>query len=612
MIQLACALFAALSCASASSDAVRVDGLQEGESYTLLAPGPGPSDEYAHGRVVDAFTGAPLPGATIELWSEEIDEHYGGFHRFGSATSGRDGRFRVRCREGAQRAEKLRASAPGYLVYTEAAGQAREVITLFPAEPTAPRIRFTDLQGRPIEGARVTSTYTCAHDVPAFEYVSDVDGVVVLEGYGLQDAMPELRVLAPGFAGVKYLDADEVYSGLSLSEWDVDLPAEMFCSVRLPRLPGAELRVLDESGAPLTDAELMVLDGDGHHVVRTDGEGNASIPARYDSGELSISRLAPDPGPGAYGFVSATERTTFRLGGDDWPDELAVGRVRFVWSDDASPVDGLQVTHVDGWVDRTDADGWVELPAGAAYVVADDSSLDAPAAMPPVFVIADETALVELPRRQRYAIGTLEAGLVSRVVVEQGSRSTEYALDEDESLELVVGSPEPCTLWYPDLQIRSDHDPETASLSAESPRNLHPLRIGVPTRERPRAAWTFAPPAGVALGLEGPDAHTCTLQADDNLMTVEGPASTPLLLHFTADGCVDLWARALLGDGRNAPAVPELPRLASLRIESEGAILVEGYDELDDLTALHPGPFDCVVRRADGVRIGLRLELEPG
>lgn len=613
MIQLACALLAALTCAPASTDVVRVDGLQEGESYTLLAPGPGPSDDYAHGRVVDAFTGAPLPGATIELWSEEIDEQYGGFHRFGSATSGRDGRFRVRCREGAQRAEKLRASAPGYLVYTETAAQAREVITLFPAEPTAPRIRFTDLQGRPIEGARVTSTYTCAHDLPAFEYVSDVDGVVVLEGYGLQDSIPELRVLAPGFAGIKYLDEYEVLSARSSipssKQWDSAPAAEAICRIRLRRLPGAELRMLDESGDPLADATLMVQDGDGHHVVRTDSDGHAAIPARYGSGELTITRLRPVPGPGAYGIASASERTTFRFGGDDWPDDLPVGRVRFLWSGegDAEPITGLQVTHTDGWFDWTDDEGWIELPAGAAYVVVDDASPNAPLGTPPVIVIADQTALVELQRQKQRPLGTLPAGLASRVVVEQGARSVEYSLDEATPFEIFVTGTEPCTLWFPEFEVSHEFDP-TSELTAEL---IQPLRLE-PQSETSLTVWTLASPQGASLGISGQDVSLVEMRADESVMTIQGPTGTPLLLHYSRDGYADRWTRTLLSAATDAPIVPELLQLASLQIEATDALTVEGVDDLADLTTLHPGPFDCVVRTADGTRIGLQLELAPG
>jgi len=616
MTQLSLALLAALCLTQAPPSDLRIGGLQDGESFSLIAPGPAATADYAHGRVIDAFTGTPLPGATIELWSEEIDDHYGGYHRFGIATSGRDGRFMVRRRAGARTAEKLRASAPGYLVFTEAAGAAHGVITLFPAEANAPRLRFVDLQDRPIQGARVTSTYTCAHDIPAFEYVSDVDGVVVLEGYGLQDSIPELRVLAPGFAGIKYLVEDKVDFGWSRLFPDGKPPLDLIPRVRLRRLPGADLRLFDESGAPLANTVVMVQDGDGHHVLRTDAKGDAAIPARYDSGKLTIRRLTPDPGPGAYGLALAKGRTSFRLNGTDWPEETPVGRVRFVWSGESEPIEGLQVTHTEGWVDWTDEEGWIELPAGAAYVVPDEADLESPRNTPPIVVIADQSALVSLVRTPLRELGALPAGLVTQVIVEQGAHSTEYFIEETEPFTISVAAAATCRIHFPEFDVSMDcfadslpFDPESIAATLQMSRNM---KTGGSRPALPEIEWKLTLAEGTNLGVSGPGSQDIEVQQDAREVTIQGRLGAEFLLQCTGEGRVTRWLRTLFMRAEAAPAIPELSQYAALRFEGPGELEVEGYDDLADLTELHPGPFDCVVRTADGTRLGLRLELEPG
>jgi len=618
MTQLSLALLAALCLTQAPPSDLRIGGLQDGESFSLIAPGPAATADYAHGRVIDAFTGTPLPGATIELWSEEIDDHYGGYHRFGVATSGRDGRFMVRRRDGAQTADKLRASAPGYLVFTESAGAVYDVITLFPAEANAPRLRFVDLQDRPIQGARVTSTYTCAHDIAAFEYTSDVNGVVVLEGYGLQDAIPELRVLAPGFAGIKYLGKDKVDFGWSGLFPDGKLPLGLIPRIKLRRLPGAQLRLFDESGDPLANTVVMVQDGDGHHVVRTDEQGDTSIPARYDVGELTIRRLTPDPGPGAYGHALSQGRTSFRLNGTDWPEETPVGRVRFIWSGEgeSEPIEGLQVTHVEGWVNWTDEDGWIELPAGAAYVVPDEADLESPRNTPPIVVIADQSALVSLVRTPLRELCALPAGLVTQVIVEQGAHSTEYFLEETEPFTISAAGSTTCRIHFPEfdesIDCFADKSPLAPELIAATLRMSRDMKTGYRRSAHPEIEWKLSLPEGTEVGVSGQVSQDLDVQQDARELTIQGRVGAELLLQCTGEGRVTRWLRTLFMRAEAAPAIPELSQYAALRFEGPGELEVEGYDDLAELTELHPGPFDCVVRTADGRRIGLQLQLQPG
>jgi len=616
--------------------AQEVEGLRRGESFALLAPGPGPSADYAHGRVVDAFTGLPLAGATVELWSEEIDVNYGGFHRFGAATTGRDGRFLVREREGANLAEKLRVSAPGYLTFTEARGAIFDTITLFPAEQQAPRLRIVDLQERPIQGARVTSTFTCAHDIPAFEYTSDVNGIVVLRGYGLQDAIPELRVLAPGFAGIKYLDGEPILIAAARDEEH---------TLRLRRTPGAELKLFDEVGEPLMNTVVMVHDGDGHHVVRTNDQGACAIPARYGADDLVVQRLTPDPGPGAYGHGQ-----NLRLAGWDWPADMPTARVRLVLEDAPEGVttEGLEVTiWREGWTDSADEGGWVELPmpqgeddqarvtaaitqsTGTRRGVASDSTPillknvgpERPATLGsanPVMIrlpllIVFERGVdreVSVPWQRAVRATTVPAGLATSVVVEQGERSHEISLDEKEDTPIWITEDGPFTLWFPeyDLIVAGDRvfdAAETAALADQLTSARE--RANTP---RVRAETRLRVPAETEVSAVSPSGSEVVLQADDREVVIEGPQG-PVLLTFQRAGHVTRWARSLLGVSADA-STPELPALASLRFTSDQGWQIEGVSSRKDLKALHPGPFDCVVRLTDGRRLGFALQLSPG
>lgn len=598
MTHLSLALAVALGFANTPTLDVRVEGLRADESFTVLAPGPGPTEDFAHGRVIDAFTGAPLPGATIELWSEEIDEHYGGFHRFGVATSGRDGRFMVRRRDGARTAEKLRASAPGYLVYTETAAQAHGVIMLFPAEEHAPRLRLVDLQGRPIQGARVTSTFTCAHDIPAFEYVSDIDGVVVLEGYGLQDSIPELRVLAPGFRAIKYLSGEPILIAASRGEAYTE---------RLRRTPGFEGEVIDTTGSPLANSLFMVNDGDGYHVTRTDDAGVLRIPARYDAYDLELSPLEPTSDATGYAEWKGGPYSRLRFNAHSWPAEVETGFVKP--TQDGSPMDrwtSLTAVHMDGWEPRA-GDGFFELPVGefAYFVDGPDGSWDVlgPRVWTIATVRAGETTEIDFPAPRSAETIELPEDLWSEVVLEIGERSVALGSDMPRTEPGVR-----YTLYFSgcDLCVERDQPmrPEDvdelralleAACAADEP--IAPATIQVSIRSGVECFVT----SPCLDGFPGPDEHG----------SMTAPAGTPILLTWTAPGHAAVYGRTRLEHGMSL-STPMLPKLAALRVESSQAVVIEGFEDSEDLDGLHPGPFECVARLASGERIGLRLDLEPG
>lgn len=618
-----------------------VEGLRAGEAAVELAPAANVGErreaivrrDASHGRVIDAFTARPVARATVELWSEEIDEHYGGYHRYGVATTGADGRYSVNRRDGDRTAEKLRVVAPGYLTFTEAAGEADGVVHLFPAEARAPRLRVVDLQGRPIDGARVTTTYTCAHDVPAFVHETGADGVVELTGYGLQDAIPELRVLAPGYAGIKYLAGEPILAAASRGETYTQ---------RLRRTPGASGTLIDTDGTPIADTALHVLDGDGFHVVRTNAEGRFAIPARYDDGELLI-RLLPDDGRGA-AYGDAGGNGVFRRGGDDLPEGVPTGRVRLVLegAPDGASTEGLEVRTSEGWSDTADEDGWIELPVpsderGAAVfaqVANPSGTLLGLTADGPVHFLnngpARESTLggnnsvtIHLPLLVKVAAGEeteavlpwslgeraalLPAGVADSVVVEQGSRSVVHRANDDGTLDAWLWSDEPFTLWFPETDVvRSARAPLTgkaldalvAELTEARERDAADAPAG-------RTHLRVAEDAEVAVQTLVYGEVAVTRDGDGTL--IEGPRG-PALVRYEREGHATVWSRALLGVG--GASAPRAPAHASLRVE--GAAWIDGVAEADDLAALHPGPFHCVAQFLDGRRVGLQLDLQPG
>ncbi|MFT5155287.1 MAG: hypothetical protein ACI841_005298, partial [Planctomycetota bacterium] len=337
-----------------------VDGLREGESATNLVPRAVAHDLH-YGRVIDAMTGQPLEGATIEAWTEEIDEVYGGFHRIASARTGQDGRYQLRRAEGGRRSEKVRVSAPGYATLSAVGGD--QFLRLFPVDERIPRMRFLDVDGRPIEGVRVTSTYSCAHDVPAFEYRSDVRGELVLSAYALQDNLPELRVLAPGYRAIKYISGRKAIAAAYDGQPMI---------VHLGRIPGASVRLLDEEGQPLALQPIHTMDGDGYHVDCTDEQGRLPIPTRYESGELTFKILGQRTQTHVGSLrLPGTGDWSLRQNPEGWPSDTPTTSIVLQWIGvELLEREATQpfLLHEDGWayqVRRDELNGEpIEFPAG--------------------------------------------------------------------------------------------------------------------------------------------------------------------------------------------------------------------------------------------------------
>ena len=311
-------LFVALLFFVPQSPEIQVTGLKPGESFVELAPGREPVDErssftnygkvkYIPGRVVDAFTRKPVAGAVVETWSEELNPYIGGFQRMGEALSGSDGNFRV------ERGEKARIMADGYLVWS---GPGDDLwgngVELFPAEERVPELLVIDTMGMPIYNAVVTSTYSCSHDVPAFEARSDSRGIVRLPGFGMQDHLQDLRIRAGGYAGTEYLWGKPALA--------MDGPL----TVVMPRQDRQlEMQLFDTEGIWIKHEAVQIIDGECYHVGFTSDFGHVNFPYRYLAQDVTIKPVDKIRGYNYIGDIELIpeERIAFRLESDRWPEE---------------------------------------------------------------------------------------------------------------------------------------------------------------------------------------------------------------------------------------------------------------------------------------------------
>ncbi len=175
-----------------------VQGLQENESLTSIEKFNMPSAfEQASqefqvtpvcNRVVDAYSRQPIEGAIVESWLEELNPRAPGFELISSWTTGADGVYY------SVPVDKGRISADGYLTLTTPLKDDAGLIELFPVDPSlpTPKLQFIDTEGNVIPNVRVTSTYSCSHDIYALDVLSDDDGIAVLPNFGFQDKVPEL------------------------------------------------------------------------------------------------------------------------------------------------------------------------------------------------------------------------------------------------------------------------------------------------------------------------------------------------------------------------------------------------------------------------------------
>jgi hypothetical protein len=612
---------------------IQVDGLRPGETFTELAPvvevpanvnaGWPP---YSGGRIIDAFTGKPVAGATVEIWTEEIDATFGGFFRMGEATTGLDGHFLVRHLSAGQSGEKGRIRAPGYLTLSNPASSllSRATTFLFPAPTEVPQIQFLDAQERPIPGARLTSTYSCSHDVPAFEVTADSEGIVRLPEFGLQDNVPDLRFRAAHYASIEYLSGAP-----ALHHFAGARPYKVY----RPRLQGIHLRILDQDSRGLKQQPVHVIDGEGFHSERTDKFGNLNIAWPYQNYGVDFLLL----GKKAYNYLGVpylplVRNFVLRVMGDRWSSDVPTGTLVLKVPDLAEDLSlRNSLFHEDGWTGYfpDDEPGEVRLkfPAGRGFLM-----------------IGGPFSGI----RQSFIEFKLESGqeLALEIEVEKEKLIKILLPDDCKDLWLQAGETslveknrfsymDEDGIWVPAdtelfLHVRLNGYSKVHSLGLAQDGHVYDLRKAVLAQvPPPPAESSFLITVPSELAEEGSfSVESAYLARDDVEFVVSensdqfpgtyelsGPAGSAFLASFTADGYTTAWFRGYLPPA-GANAAPNRAHLepvayASLQLESAAEFSLE-HLQVADLEEIHPGPFGFIVVFRDGRRVGINLNLQAG
>ncbi len=603
-------------CALLAAQGVEVEGLARGERFEWLAPAVAQGsalERWQEGRVLDARTGFPIGGAVLEAWTEEISKQGPGFRRVGETTTGADGLFRLRVVEGALRGDKVRVRAAGYLTRSATEAELFDPLLLMPAPAEPLRLRVTDLLDRPIADARITSTESCAHDLPAFEARTDAFGVAVLPEWGLQDCTPELRVRAAGYSAIEYVDWSEVLlDAQALAEGAMP-------SVRLARQAPLRARLVPAATEP-----IHVVDGEGEHVLFPDAEGRFEILSRYGSADVVITRLADGQliyaGPLPLGSEPALRSSI---------DAEMPRSASLLIELEPALADGEELPvalfHPEGWTLRTHVStspARLEFAAGEGILLWVGAAFSGYEEELHELDLADgKTATVRIAVRREPEVTLLTSpGPNGRVVVEAGGSSIATKLEPSGTTRVRVPAGRPLVvLTEGDRTRRLVLPPLTNDATADlrSDACVLPASPAQLLLERPRTALeVFVKTAASApdgdLAVRGPGEPTASALGS-GVWRVEGPAGAPLLLHYRLAGHADVWTQAFAPiPNTSAERIVLTPTpLASLRIEGLGAGTVEG-PLADTLDALHPGPLTLALRFDDGRRLALSLLLQPG
>jgi hypothetical protein len=621
-----------LLAALAAPQGLVVDGLRPGERLEVIPGIDLPENErerFDEGRVVDATSGLPVAGAQLEAWTEEITEASAGFRRVGETVTGPDGLFTLRVQQGALRGDKIRVRAAGYLTLSTTPGDG--LLRLMPAPTEPARLRIVDLHDRPIAGARITSTYSCSHDLPAFDVRTDAFGLARLPEWGLQDQTSQLRVRADGYDAIEYLYDDEALVDLQ------DLDAGTFPIVRLGRQRPIRARVLDREGLPLVATPLEVIDEECYHVVVTGEDGGFEVLARYGNREVVVHALRG----GRREFVAAarlpaSERVVLRLDSQSPPDDLPQVDVTLraaEWESEHREMEPA-LFHVDGWTEHLrwhheEGIATGSLPPGDALLHIGGAFSGWEEQLVELELVEDRPVELRVGPRREPQLTVLtppeEAESTWRLIVEAGEDSFEDDGVEDSGettlrvpagrpLTILVESDRTRRLTLPPLEgdATADLRPDACLL----PRSVAQRRdVLARTTLRVRAVGADGEDlAGGELGVAGVGDPSVSLV--DGAWEVEAASGTPVLLQHRGEGVADLdeVVHAPL-PGEPMPEVVLSPTaLATVAIESELGFDVLGplAEELDWTGLVHPGPLTLTLRLEDGRRIALALELAPG
>lgn len=595
------------------------EGLQSGETLVALAPMTtaqsawDAKESFRSGRVIDAFTGLPVAGATVESWTEEITASTDGLRRIGEAMTRASGQFDICVREGDLLAEKARVRAPGYATLSTVAADLMGTVRLFPMDAEPPRLRLIDPNGRPIVDALLTSTRTCAHDLPAFTLAPDAQGIFILPELAYQDELPDLRLLAPGYLGVKYFNTERLFRHPA-SEGPLDI---ILAPAAHPRV-----RLIDALQRPIGDRALYVLDSGDHQVLRTDNLGHVNMLGRYACSSVSYAFLGEQNRQFARApaWMSAFDHEFVLMHDDgDWREDHDLGTVQAELPSDL-PEDAwvdFDLIHRHGWrgelSDRSEPEWQSEFPAGVVSIgwggpfeqllpghltveleagtitklqprleFAVEVSLDRPEGVSRVWCEVDglSKALdyndddVWIPRARPWRIGFTYEG-----------RDWTHALDPvhgptELDLAKLLPRVEQAPMSAVELVFPSDCDLDTADCW---PSVVADWDEEIPDPERTERGWIL-----------------------------RGPAGHALLFRADAEACLDRWGRIQLP---NNPAERKEVEVAFVKAATLNLQLPEDWLILrgpDPNEALPPAPTEFVLEDEDGQRWGLTLQLQPG
>ena len=604
---------------------IEVDGLRPGESFELLPVQKSHEDFWARGRLLNALDYTPIPGARLEAW---LESYPSAGTLLGSATTGADGRFRLKIKVGGREAHKVTVRAPGYRSSTWSDSAVRawdEDFLLLPlGEPE--RYRVLDLDLRPVSGARLEIHQSCSHDPPAFEAWSDDDGrieVPDIPGWHDHESPGDLKLLAPGFGSLA-----------SISRRDTLAVPGVQDEVRLyvPRRRPVMIRALDRDGRPLQKQRLVLIGSPEWTDVWTDEDGVAMLPTTFDDRWLSWfhadSVSEERYFAGCRVPLAFTDRPMpLRQDGEEVAEAieggLAAGRLEVglegVPEQELARFP-LQVIHEDGWL--AEGPGPHRLPAGAVTVVAgaafsgwEEQSLQAE-------VVAGQTAEVAFrPRREaRVRIlvrswGTLHVQAGDDSISLEGSRE-----DQEQWKEVHVPTGQPITALYDDggalratLPPLAPGEQTELDLTAPGHRSARSVCDAWQDEEVPTATLVFAvadefgqpvpearldlEPFARPLGGDGdhdPPARSYTVAA-----SVRGEVLA------TAEGYLPRWAA-----GVSPPAGVSAP--VRLPLQPDASVQIEHGEEVETYDGFAAGPRELIHWFPDGSRLLLRLELAAG